>query len=208
MGKNLWHLLLAPPSRSPIPREDSNRSSPQKPPDSHNPNISNRQPVADNGKNAPTLGHFSHGTAYGFLASASGAEYMRDWRLQAPVKVIEKVKVMLLAERTGAEWEILEGNEWEEEEGQAEAPVDHVGKMGRSPKIEETGVLVPAQAEVGALYAFDGKRTRGIEETGVLVPGQGIKAGVGGAEQADRVEEEETEEKGKGKSGWMKLKSR
>ena len=97
---------------------------------------------------------------------------MRDWRLQAPVKVIEKVKVMLLAERTGAEWEILEGNKWEEEEeGQAQALVDHVGKMGRSPKIEETGVLVPAQAKVGALYVFDGKRTRGIEETGMLVLG-------------------------------------
>ena len=114
---------------------------------------------------------------------------MRDWRLQAPVKVIEKVKVMLLAE-------------------QAQAPVDHVGKMGRSPKIEETGVLVPAQAKVGALYVFDGKRTRGIEETGMLVPGQGIKVGIGGAEQGGGVEEEEIEEKGKGKSGWLKLKSR
>lgn len=40
---------------------------------------------------------------------------MRGWRLQSPVKVIEKVKAMLLSERTGAEWEILEGNEWEEE---------------------------------------------------------------------------------------------
>ena len=40
---------------------------------------------------------------------------MRDWRLQSPVHVVEKVKGMLLSERTGAEWELLEGNEWEEE---------------------------------------------------------------------------------------------
>ena len=31
--------------------------------------------------------------------------------------MIEKVKAMLLSERTGAEWEILEGNEWLDEEG-------------------------------------------------------------------------------------------
>lgn len=132
---------------------------------------------------------------------------MRDWRLQAPVKVIEKVKAMLLAERTGAEWEILEGNEWEEEEGQAEAPVDHVGNVG-NPKIEETGVLVPPQAEVGVQYVGNRNRTPRIEETGVLVPGRGMKVGIGSAEQGGGVEGGETEEKGKGASGWMKLKSR
>lgn len=207
MGKNLWHLLLAPPSRPPVIREDSSRSSPQKPTNFPIPNTSSRPPTADNSKDAPTLGHFSHGTAYGFLASASGVEYMRDWRLQAPVKVIEKVKAMLLAERTGAEWEILEGNEWEEEEGQAEAPVDHVGNVG-NPKIEETGVLVPPQAEVGVQYVGNRNRTPRIEETGVLVPGRGMKVGIGSAEQGGGVEGGETEEKGKGASGWMKLKSR
>ena len=133
---------------------------------------------------------------------------MRDWRLQSPVKVIEKVKAMLLAERTGAEWEILEGNEWEEEEGQAEAPVHHAGNGARKTKIEETGVLVPAQAETGEQYVGNGGRMPRIEETGVLVPGHGVKMESDGADQGRGVEGEETEEKGKGKSGWMKLKSR
>lgn len=133
---------------------------------------------------------------------------MRDWRLQSPVKVIEKVKAMLLAERTGAEWEILEGNEWEEEEGQAEVPVGQVGTVGRISKVEETGVLVPAQARVGVQYAGDGSRIPRIEETGIIVPGQGVKIGIGGVEQGSGADGEEIEEKGKGKSGWMKLKSR
>ena len=174
-------------------------------------NASNRSPEVDDAKDAPTLGHFSHGTAYGFLESASGAEYMRDWRLHSPVKVIEKVKAMLLAERTGAEWEILEGNEWEEDEGQAEAPVHHVGKvgnMGKTPQIEETGVLVPQEAEAGAQYSGNRSRLPRIDETGVLVPGQGVKMGFSGAEQVGVLEGEETEDKGKGQSGWMKLKSR
>ena len=133
---------------------------------------------------------------------------MRDWRLQSPVKVIEKVKVMLLAERTGAEWEILEGNEWEEEERQAEVPVQHVGNLGAISKIEETGVLVPGQPEAGVPLVGDGSRLPRIDETGVLVPGQGIVTNISGAEQDDSVGEEKVEENGKGKSGWMKLKSR
>ena len=199
MGKNLWHLLLAPPPRSPTPRENPNKDSP------HKSTTSDPLPKAND---TPTLGYFSHGTSYGFLASASGAEHMRDWRLQSPVKVIEKVKIMLLAERTGAEWEILEGNEWEEEERQAEGPVHHVGDLGRISKIEETGVLVPGQPEAGVPLVGDGSRMPRIDETGVLVPGQGISIKTSGAEQDDSVGGEKVEEKWKGKSGWMKLKSR
>lgn len=133
---------------------------------------------------------------------------MREWRLQSPIKVIEKVKAMLLAERTGAEWEILEGNEWEEEEAQADAPVQNGADVGRIPKIEETGVLVPAHAEAGLQQPGKGIRMPRIEETGVLVPGQESQVGMGSAEQGTKVEGEDTEDKGKGKSGWMKLKSR
>ena len=133
---------------------------------------------------------------------------MREWRLQSPVKVIEKVKAMLLAERTGAEWEILEGNEWEEEEGQGDAPLQQLANVGRIPKIEETGVLVPAHADAGLQHPGNGIRMPRIEETGVLVPGQELQIGMGSAEQGAKVEVEDTDEKGKGKSGWMKLKSR
>ena len=128
---------------------------------------------------------------------------MRDWRLQSPVKVIEKVKAMLLAERTGAEWEMLEGNEWEEEDAQADAPIHGEGNEGRVPKIEETGVLVPARPEVGVSYVGGASRLPRIEETGILVPGQGDEMGLG-----DDAEGEDAGERGKGRSGWMKLKSR
>ena len=133
---------------------------------------------------------------------------MRDWRLQSPIKVIEKVKAMLLAERTGAEWEILEGNEWEEEEGQAEVPGCHGHNVSRVSKIEETGVLVPAQANAGVQYVGNGSRMPTIEETGVLVPGQGITTKTGSAEQGGGVRGEETRDKGKSKGGWMRLKDK
>lgn len=85
------------------------------------------------------FGHFSHGTAHSFLAAADGMEYMRGWRLQSPVRVIEKVKAMLLSERTGAEWEILEGNEWEEEAGpgtQGEVGKDWDGKAKEGEGVD------------------------------------------------------------------------
>lgn len=198
MGKNLWHLLLAPPSR-PIVKRESSSKNPQQPPYTSNP-----LPTAED---APALGHFSHGTVYGFLASASGAEHMRDWRLQSPVKIIERVKTMLLAERTGAEWEILEGNEWEKEEGQAEALVRHVGNLEKVPRIEETGVLVPGQVDVGDQFSGDGSRIPRIEDTGVLVPGHGTPIGTGGAEQDDGGMGQKVEEKGKGKSKLIKHKN-
>ncbi|KAL8757288.1 MAG: hypothetical protein Q9184_004253 [Pyrenodesmia sp. 2 TL-2023] len=60
-----------------------------------------------------TFGHWSHDTVHSNLTSAAGSEHMRGWRLHDPSKVIDRVKHMLLSDRTGAGWEILEGKEWE-----------------------------------------------------------------------------------------------
>ena len=142
MGKNLWQLLVAPPSRPPLSREISSRTNALKPPLSRTSTPAARIPLTEKSKEAPPMGHFSHGTAYGYLAAASGTEYMRDWRLQSPLRAIEKVKAMLLSERTGAEWELLEGNEWEEE---AEAETKKVADTVAKPAIEETGILVKGE---------------------------------------------------------------
>lgn len=178
LGKNLWQLLLAPLARPPLRRELSSKNSPQKPLSSRTPSDPCFIPTTEPRKHDPLPGYFSHGTAYGYLAAAEGSEYMRNWRLQSPVRVIEKVKTMLLAERTGAEWEILEGNEWEVEDADVDAKRE-LNLVNRPLGIEETGVLVRPEAQA---------RTEG--------------------EKAGRNEREDGEEKGKGNSGWTKLKSR
>ena len=172
MGKNLWQLLLAPPPRPPIGKDISSKPPPQKTAPPRTLASKLNPPAAEALKEAPPLGHFSHGTVYGYLATAVGSDYMRSWRLQSPVKVIEKVKGMLLAERTGAEWELLEGNEWEEEEQPPE--VMREANAAARPGVEETGILVKSRAGEGS----------------------------GGTEKEDG------DEKGKGTSGWMKVKSR
>lgn len=178
MGKDLWQLLLAPLARPPLPKELSSKSSPQKPVTFQTPSTATQAPTAEPRKNAPLPGYFSHGTAYGYLAAAEGNEYMRGWRLQSPIRVIEKVKAMLLAERTGAEWEILEGNEWEAEEADTDAK--------REPDLVNWPL--------------------GIEETGILVRPEAKGSSEG--ERAWKSERDEGEEKGKSTSGWTKLKSR
>lgn len=136
MGKNLWQLLVADPMISlsrPNPAPVSGlvpaRGLPSRP--------APLRQISTMENPIPTpvqLGHFSHGTAHSYLAAAEANEYMRGWRLQSPTKVIDKVKAMLLSERTGAEWEILDGNEWEEEP--VSGPTD---RDGNGPKEEKQG---------------------------------------------------------------------
>ncbi|KAL9103221.1 MAG: hypothetical protein Q9163_001708 [Psora crenata] len=167
IGKNLWQLLLASSARPPVSRQmSSDNGNPHEPPMSRIPSITSQPRAGREGKEAPPMGYFSHGTVYGFLAAARGNEYMREWRLQNPVKVIDKVKAMLLAERTGAEWEILEGNDWE---GEAEVQPGTGKGDNHSTRIEDTGILVKE----------DGHRDTDAED-----------------------------EKGRGTSGWMKVKTR
>lgn len=137
------------------------------------------------------LGHFSHGTAHSFLAAAAGTEYMRGWRLHSPVKVVEKVKVMLLSERTGSEWEILEGNEWEEEAPPAAAGAG--GEAGRAD-VKDLGGGV------------DGHKVHAKEASG---GGEAMGSGAAAANAtATMMGDEDGGSKGKGSSGWMKVKSR
>ena len=71
------------------------------------------------------------------------------------MKAVERVKAMLAAERTGAEWEILEGEEWAEEGEEGEGGSRFEGTD--RGKVQEGG----------------GVTRLGMGETGVLVKGTG-----------------------------------
>lgn len=156
MGFNLWQLLLAPVSRLSVPRGLPTKNPAARPTILRAPSAMAGDRTTDALADEPRLGHFSHGTAYGFLATGVGAEHMRSWELQSPIKIVDKVKAMLLAERTGAEWEILEGNEWEEEEAETDA-TQHTNLVKR-PAIEETGILVKPEVRVDPVEPRDGDK--------------------------------------------------
>lgn len=123
MGKNLWRLLVLPqprqpnqsPSSAPIPRNISRNDSHAKLATSLTPTQTSPYLSAEPKPQSPSLGHLSHGTAHSFLESAEGTTRLQSWRLQDFQRLIEHVRMMLSHERAGADWEILEDKEWEEE---------------------------------------------------------------------------------------------
>lgn len=149
LGKNLWQILLDPPLRLPVATTSSSQT-PQKslPLPTSKSKSKSSTPIKNTVETSPPLGHFSHGTTYGFLASSDGAQFMESWRLSSPVELIKTVKAMLQAERERAvaEWEILQGDEWEEQRDEPKAQDSAAGGLSeqdeRPSSVEETGILV------------------------------------------------------------------
>ena len=177
LGKNLWHLLVEVPqlrtTPHPILRNNpGTNSTPLEDP-------SSRSEPPEESSPRVFLGEYSHGSARCFLGGAKGTEIMQGWKFQSPVKVVDKVKSMLLGELAGAEWEILDGNEFE-----------------RAVQATEEGpVLVGgSQTEAGPVR----EERRDLEAPTKLTNGAPVPRddGAGGGGTA------------KGTSGWTKLKGR
>ncbi|KAL8684812.1 MAG: hypothetical protein Q9224_006119, partial [Gallowayella concinna] len=123
-----------------------------------------------------SFGRYSHGTVHSNLSAANGAKTMRGWRLQDPAKTIERVKQILLGDRTGAGWDMLEGKEWE----------------AASPTSQHSPPAAPGDASTVVVDSTSGpKNTAKDSETEPNITGP-----------------EDPVEKGKGTSGWTKLKNR
>lgn len=113
MGRNLYQLVVADPSKRKASRRESAGRAGQ------SPAKNGKQPdsaAADSGDFF--LGNLSHGTAHSFLGSAEGARYMRDWRIKNPNELSSRVRSALLSDMQGAEWEMID----EQDERAEEAP--------------------------------------------------------------------------------------
>lgn len=167
MGKNLWTLLFD--SSGDVYTITSTTTNKQS-------------------STGPGLGQLSHGTLHSFLGTGEAVELMRTWRLKDPVKVIERVRAMLVAERTGADWEVV----MDEEVGNdVEDTVERGGEQRGGVVTQGSG-----KEEVRRL------REGGMEEDAVMVGG-------GGAKRRESARSEPiSEEKAKGPSGWMKIRGR
>ncbi|MCJ1313064.1 hypothetical protein MMC25_006741 [Agyrium rufum] len=150
MGRNLYTILVNPPPE--IPRSLSALSKQNlavlaKGSSTSSPTKKESQDVDGAVVLAVRMGHFSHNSNLQFLAGAEGSEYMRSWKLFNPVRVIEKVKGALASERMGAEWELLEEDEWvgeprermEEENGVVVAKEDTLATGGDDGTVKPGG---------------------------------------------------------------------
>ncbi|MCJ1404928.1 hypothetical protein MMC11_008154 [Xylographa trunciseda] len=192
MGKNMWLLFVTPPMRPTISRVTTTATDATVTTSSANTTMSAQAPVTKASENTqpaenfvPPLGHFSHGTNHSFLNAAAGAEYMRNWKLASPMRVIQKVKDALVSARMGADWEVLEEGEWE----------------GEALEREEAGKVAATNTNEPFLpkTLFGGKPAEsGSPKLGNTAPNGGIR----------RTSEVQEEAREKGRSGWTKVKSR
>lgn len=123
VGHNLYRLLIAPPPplRSVTNHQPSSISASSRTP---------RDPTAEAqsrprtrlrtaSANDSALGCYSHGSAHSFLCSAKGTEFMGTWKFAGLARFVEKVKSALFSEVSSAEWELLDGQDWDHDnEGQ------------------------------------------------------------------------------------------
>ncbi|KAL9602155.1 MAG: hypothetical protein Q9219_002019 [cf. Caloplaca sp. 3 TL-2023] len=181
VGKNLWKLVTAQPTASRVASTSHDRRTKQDP-DTHPP-PSHTAPKANSQPKTPetppvTFGHFSHGTVHSDLTSAAGTDYMRRWRLQDSRKVVDRMQQVLLSDRTGAGWEILEGKEWEE--------IERAGyeDTAPAPVVDASTVVVSSD---GVTLNDAGKDPKSISK-----------------EQFT----DSAQDRARGTSGWTKLKSR
>ncbi|TKA82858.1 hypothetical protein B0A55_00985 [Friedmanniomyces simplex] len=111
VGKNLYNLLLAQEQvRSPLSR-----------------NVSSATPRTDRSRpftTAPAirLGAYSHASAHHSLSSAAATELFRSCRLPPVIRLTDALKAYLVNEISGAEWDYMSGEEWNEER-EDEVPV-------------------------------------------------------------------------------------
>ena len=178
MGKNLWTLLFSFTT----------------------PANNNEKPHGN-----ASLGVYSHATRHSFLGSGPVAEAMRTWRLRDPVKVVEKVRGMLLAERTGADWEVVNDEEIaDDKEGVGdgiEGDGEQTGGVVMRVKGTDEGATSRREAPIGENI---------IEEDRVIL-GEGMGQRARGSTALEPLApEEEEEEQGEGRpkaaSGWMKVR--
>lgn len=109
MGKNLWQLLLGSTMTAAMtrPRLDRNISTAT--------DVTVRKDRSKSAQSTAQLGVYSHGSLHRSLASVEGMSLMHDWRLASLQRLVDRLKSHLQAEMSGAEWEMLDEREWDED---------------------------------------------------------------------------------------------
>jgi hypothetical protein len=185
MGRNLWNLLISPPQSPALLRVMSGRDARQQR-TSHT-NTNSAEPYK-----SLRLGHFSHDSAHSF--PASGADFLRGWKLTKYTVVVDPLKRALIGEMSNAEWEMLEQDEW-----------DDGGEQFR----EDDAVFIKNRnsADKGGRSSFDDARSIMTARTERRSEDRGDEIDVR-TEAANAADAAAGSARAKGTSGWTKVKNR
>lgn len=159
IGKNLWALFVESASSpstprhsqhgTPTPATESSKAAPQ--------GLGSAAAYAE--PTAPVFGAFSHAASYMNLAGPAGTELMRSWRLVSPARIVDNVKSHLLTEMSGAEWEVLDEKEWNEDREDEQAVL--VGGPRKEEEIDGVVSVVTAGADGGGGERKEERRAKG-----------------------------------------------
>jgi hypothetical protein len=134
MGRNLWNLLLDETKDSMSRGESASQTGKES---------GITASAADPPAHVPALfGQFSHGTAHSFFGFLGGREIMHNWKLQNPARSLDKIKEYLRSEIQKAEWEVVDGVEWDVDGAEDQAVLvggrqyDKGGKSVNNPPSE------------------------------------------------------------------------
>jgi hypothetical protein len=190
IGKNLWQLLVAPPSQNlTIKRAFTGLDLQQK----YKGSRDSPKTIIQRTKSFPMLGHYSHGTSHSFLGGAEGTEFMKTWKLASPTKVADKLRAVLIGEIANAEWELLEEKEWDDEgRDQALAPTS-TSEPSEAAEARPEPAQTPTETQTGGARSSDSAITGEDEES---------------KNETQSPSDHPSPGRVKGTSGWTKLKSR
>lgn len=154
MGQNLWRLLIG---------DQVHRRSVQ-------PMFSSATPVAgspeeeerviETANPKSMIGYWSHGSAHSFLGSAEGTEFIRSFKLLAPMKIADKLKKQLSSEAPMLEWETIDGDEVEDG---YEEPVLNKGRPGAGQAHYGVESIMSVQGGGGGTNGWTRVKNRGAD---------------------------------------------
>lgn len=137
LGRNLWQLLYIKDRKRPyLDRKDSTATTKTDP------------------REAVRLGVFSHASAQYNLAGYDGLAFMKDFKFASPARLGDKLKTFLLNDMSGAEWDLLEGREWDEDR-EDERPV----LVGGSKRPQESRYAAMSVMSINGMDEERNERT-------------------------------------------------
>lgn len=149
LGRNLWNLLTKGERKRPaLDRKDSTTSGKTDRPE------------------AIQLGVFSHASAQYNLAGYDGLAWMKDFKLGLSARLGDRLKTFLLNDMSGAEWDLLEGREWDEDR-EDERPV-LVGGSKRPQESKYAAMSMMSVAPHDYTTEEDERKRKGKEKGGWL----------------------------------------
>ena len=110
IGKNLWHLLLAPPQPLALKRANSSQEVPGR---KGSPRLANGSSELST-EPLLQLGSQSHSSTHAFLGLRNAMRPIQKWTFDTHKAIGDSLRKLILEQVNNADWEMLDKEEWDD----------------------------------------------------------------------------------------------